>query len=136
MKEITSIHHIGIRVAQLGASRDFYEKLGFTFIAGPVGPEPVAIMSHPSGITINLILNATPDKIENILMDTPQKPAGYTHMALEVTDLEVIRSQLDELDIAITGGPIVLSDGASFIFVRDPDRNVIEFHKPGRDNKP
>ena len=38
-------------------TRENYEKLGFEFIAGPVGPEPVAIMEHPSGININFILN-------------------------------------------------------------------------------
>ena len=62
MKEITRINHIGIRVAKLDASRAFYEKLGFEFIIGPVGPEPVAIMEHPSGVNINFILNANAGK--------------------------------------------------------------------------
>ena len=58
MKEIIRINHLGIRVKDLTISRTFYEKLGFVFIVGPVGPEPVAIMEHPSGININFILNA------------------------------------------------------------------------------
>ena len=57
MKEITRINHLGLRVKDLDVSRDFYEKLGFIFLAGPVGPEPVAIMEHPSGVNINFILN-------------------------------------------------------------------------------
>ncbi|MEE2732113.1 MAG: VOC family protein [Pseudomonadota bacterium] len=130
MKEITGINHVGIRVSDLEASRAFYEKLGFEFIMGPVGPEPVAVMLHPSGVNVNFILNAKPEKKENILMDVPIKHTGYTHMALEVTDLDSVRSQLKELDIPITGGPIVLPDGATFIFVRDPDSNVIELHLP------
>lgn len=64
MKEITRINHVGIRVASLEASRKFYEKLGFEFIAGPLGPEPVAIMEHPTGININFILNTNSDKTE------------------------------------------------------------------------
>ncbi|GAB3102911.1 VOC family protein [Aestuariicella hydrocarbonica] len=132
MKEITRINHIGIRVANLEASRKFYEKLGFEFIAGPIGPEPVAIMEHPSGININFILNTNSDKSENVLMDIPVKHSGYTHMALEVTSLETVEDQLEHHGIEITDGPIVLPDGAAFIFVRDPDRNVIEFHKPGK----
>lgn len=130
MKEITRINHIGIRVSQLDASREFYEKIGFEFIVGPVGPEPVAIMEHPSGININFILNAKPDKKENVLMDRSVKHTGYTHMALEVTDLEAVTSQLESKGIPITGGPITLPDGARFIFIRDPDSNVIELHKP------
>ena len=133
MKEITRINHVGIRVANLEASREFYAKLGFEFIAGPVGPEPVAIMEHPTGININFILNASPDCRVNLLMDVPEKHPGYTHMALEVTDIESVKSHLAELNIAISGGPVLLPNGATFIFVRDPDGNVIEFHQPGSD---
>jgi len=130
MKEITGINHIGIRVANLEASREFYEKIGFEFIVGPVGPEPVAIMEHPSGININFILNAHTKEKENVLMDIPVKHTGYTHMALEILDLESVIAQLECKNITITEGPISLPDGATFIFVRDPDSNVIEFHRP------
>ncbi|ROS05578.1 lactoylglutathione lyase [Sinobacterium caligoides] len=129
MKEITRINHIGIRVSDLETSREFYEKIGFEFIVGPVGPEPVAVMEHPSGININFILNANQADLENVLMDTPVKHTGYTHMALEITDIDSVKSQLESKNIPITGGPITLPDGATFIFVRDPDSNVIEFHK-------
>ncbi|MFK8050828.1 MAG: VOC family protein [Halioglobus sp.] len=50
MNEITGINHVGLRVKDLEVSRRFYEQLGFEFIVGPVGPEPVAIVEHPSGI--------------------------------------------------------------------------------------
>ena len=69
MKEITRINHLGVRVKNMDVSRDFYEKLGFEFIAGPLGPEPVAVMEHPSGVNINFILNARSDCDENVLMD-------------------------------------------------------------------
>ena len=130
MKEITRLNHIGIRVSDLDKSREFYEKIGFEFIVGPIGPEPVAIMEHPSGININFILNANKESVENVLMDIPLKHTGYTHMALEITNLESVKSQLESKNIPITGGTITLPDGATFIFVRDPDSNVIEFHKP------
>ena len=78
MKEITGINHLGLRVKDLDTSRAFYEMLGFIFIAGPVGPEPVAIMEHPSGVNINFFLNADPKCNENILMDAPVKNTGYT----------------------------------------------------------
>ncbi|MFT5350024.1 MAG: lactoylglutathione lyase [Gammaproteobacteria bacterium] len=29
----------------------------------------------------------------------------------------------------ITEGPITIPDGSMLIFIRDPDENVIEFHK-------
>lgn len=131
MKEITRINHVGIRVFDLDASKEFYECLGFEFIAGPIGPEPVAIMEHPSGININFILNANSNDEQNVLMDIPIKHTGYTHIALEVSDLDSVVATLNDKGIELTGGPITLPDGATFIFVRDPDKNVIEFHKPG-----
>jgi len=59
MEQITRLNHVGLRVRDMNVARKFYEKLGFQFLAGPVGPEPVAIVEHPSGVNINLILNAS-----------------------------------------------------------------------------
>jgi lactoylglutathione lyase len=129
VKEITRINHVGLRVRDLAITRAFYESLGFRFIAGPVGPEPVAIIEHDSGVNINLILNASDDASElNVLMDEGVKHTGFTHIALEVTDTEAVERQLGELGISITEH--VEFDEAKFFFIRDPDGNVIEFHKP------
>ena len=95
MKQIIGINHVGLRVRSLDVARAFYEQLGFEFIVGPIGPEPVAVMMHPSGVNINFILNASPDASEsNVLMDVPEKHTGYTHIALEVDDLEAVQHQL------------------------------------------
>ncbi len=130
MKQITGINHIGLRVRSLETARTFYEKLGFEFIVGPIGPEPVAVMEHPYGININFILNTTSDaSARNVLMDLPEKHTGYTHIALEIDDLEAVRQQLAALKITINE-TVELPDGAVLVFVRDPDGNVIELHKP------
>ena len=129
MKEISGINHVGIRVTDLDRAREFYEKLGFEFIVGPIGPEPVAIMEHPSGVNINFILNADSGITENILMDIPERHPGYTHMALNVTNIKAIETSIRNLSIEITEGPITLPDGGVMLFIRDQDRNVIEFHQ-------
>ncbi len=129
MKEIVGINHLGIRVTNLEQSRKFYEQLGFVFLVGPVGPEPVAIMEHPSGVNINFILNANSGITENILMDVTEKHPGYTHMALDVTDIHAIEVKLNKLGINITGGPTTLPNGGVMLFIRDQDYNVIEFHQ-------
>jgi lactoylglutathione lyase len=128
MKEITRINHVGLRVKNLDITRIFYEKLGFIFLVGPVGPEPVAIMEHPSGVNINFILNATISATENILVDIPTKHTGYTHVALEVTSAKSALKKIGALGIVITER--VEYEGAHFFFIRDPDDNVIEFHQP------
>ena len=129
MNQITRINHVGLRVRDLDTAREFYEKLGFQFIAGPIGPEPVAIMKHPSGVVINFILNADSGVTDNVLMDIPQKHPGYTHIALDVSDIDAIETQLNNLGIRITEGPITLPDGGVMLFIRDQDNNVIGFHK-------
>ncbi len=130
MKQILKINHVGLRVRSLEAAREFYEKLGFEFIAGPIGPEPVAIMEHPSGININFILNASEDSPQvNLLMDIAAKHTGYTHLALEVDDLQALEREINAAGIAITE-TVSLPSGAEFFFVRDPDDNVLEFHRP------
>lgn len=130
MEEITRINHVGLRVKDLHTSRQFYEKLGFKFLVGPVGPEPVAIMEHPSGVNINFILNSTDKTPSNVLMDILDKHTGYTHIALEITNSDVVEEQLLNLGIDITEK--VEFEGARFFFIRDPDENVIEFHEPAQ----
>ncbi|MBT5495706.1 MAG: VOC family protein [Alphaproteobacteria bacterium] len=131
MKEITRINHVGLRIRDLERSRAFYEVLGFEFIVGPIGPEPVAVMEHPSGVNINFILNAGDDaSADNILMDVSAKHTGYTHIALEISDRVSVKQQLTKAGVSITE-TVELLDGAVFFFIRDPDGNVIEFHQPG-----
>ena len=82
------------------AKNDLCEKLGFEFIAGPIGPEPVAIMEHPSGVNINFILNTSDNAVsDNILMDYSEKHAGFTHIALEITDPDQVEKHLESLGI-------------------------------------
>lgn len=130
MEQITRINHVGLRVRSLDVTRAFYEKLGFEFIVGPIGPEPVAVMEHPSGININFILNASSDAADgNLLMDVTEKHTGFTHIALEISDVSAVQRQLADHGFSITE-TVELPEGAVFFFIRDPDGNVIEFHKP------
>jgi lactoylglutathione lyase len=128
---ITGLAHIGIRVHDLERSLRFYERLGFTKTAGPIGPEPVAILDHPSGLEVNLILNAPKPNEPNVLMDVPDKHPGITHFALLCPDILAAKAQLEDAGIPLSGGPIRFSPTAQAIFVRDPDGNVIELHQRG-----
>ncbi len=68
--------------------------------------------------------------MQNILMDVPEKHPGYTHLALHVKDIKSIEAKLNGLGVKISGGPITLPEGGVMLFIRDRDRNVIEFHQP------
>ena len=132
MLEIRSVNHIGIRVSEKKTSIDFYAVLGFELL-NDVGFEqghPV-IMKHPCGVVINLLGPATASGDTNILMDVNEKHTGITHVALTVSSIDHARSFAADNDIAITGS---FSFGnMSAIFIRDPDRNVIELDAYGED---
>lgn len=125
MLNIESVNHIGIRIRDKTRSVAFYELLGFEFgaDAGFEDGHPI-IMRHPSGVVLNLLGPANTNGDSNILMDVDEKHTGITHVALTVSSLDHAKNFMSENDINITGS---FSFGnMSAIFVRDPDRNVIE----------
>ena len=124
---ITGFSHVGIRVHDMDSSVAFYGHLGFEYVLGPVGPEPVAIVRHPAGIELNFILNASPEATVNVLMDAPVKHPGFTHVALSVKDLDEARAYLADNGIALSG-QMTFPTGDRAIFVRDPDGNTIELN--------
>ncbi len=123
---IKQVDHIGIRVADLDRAMAFYGVLGFELVHRSSN-DAVVIVKNGQGIEINLIYNANDDNDgKNILMDVGVKYAGYTHMALGVDSIRRTMDILAANDIAITQGPVVMREGHVAVFVRDPDRNVIE----------
>jgi lactoylglutathione lyase len=126
---VRRIDHVGVRVADAARSEAFYAKLGFEAVWRG-GPEPVVILRNAAGVEINLIVNADPAHDgHNALMDAPPKRAGWTHVALGIDDVDRAVEALAALGVELSGGPVRLGDGRS-IFVRDPDRNVIELRGP------
>jgi lactoylglutathione lyase len=105
--------------------------LGFELTGGPFGTEPVAILSHPSGVEINLIINANAGPDHNVLMDEATKHAGFTHVALACRDITAAQAELERAGVQLSGGPVTFPGGHRAIFLRDPDRNVIELNQPG-----
>jgi len=126
---ISAVSHVGIRVLDADRSEAFYEKLGFRVVARH-GRDSVVILTNDAGVEINLIVNAVPDHDgTNVLMDDNlPKRAGYTHVAFAVDSIDETVKKLGELGIAISGGPERLGPGIS-LFVRDPDRNVLELRQ-------
>ena len=130
MIEISNFDHIDIRISDRDKTVAFYELLGFELIAdGGFDQGHPLVMLHPSGININLLGPATSKSSENILMDEKPKYPGITHLAVKVKDADATETFVSANDIAITGRREFR--GTKTIFIRDPDRNVLELVGPG-----
>jgi len=131
---IERVDHIGIRVRDLDRALNFYRALGFSLLHR-AEDDDVAIIRNENSVELNLIFNANAgDPAANVLMDAPEKYPRYTHMALRVASIPATIAALKANDIAITQGPVSFGDsGQVSVFVRDPDRNVIELR--GRDQE-
>ena len=124
---IERVDHVGIRVTEVERAKKFYDALGFK-LKYEVPYDAVVIIENDAGVEINLITNGVDtDDGGNILMDIPSKYSGYTHIALHVSSLRDCIQTLNDNDIEITQGPVQFGDDdKASVFVRDPDRTVIE----------
>jgi len=126
MIAIEKVDHLGIRITDRSRALAFYAMLGFR-VEHEVEFDAVIIIKNAAEVELNLIVNGV-DKTggKNILMDVPDKHPGLTHVAFRVADIKAVIASLRENDIKITQGPVTFGDGHVSVFVRDPDRNVIE----------
>jgi len=130
MLDFRNIDHIGIRISDRNRSVAFYEMLGFELIAdGGFDQGHPLVMVHPSGINFNLLGPANARQGSNVLMDEDAKYPGITHVAMKVASAEETEAFVTAKGIAITGRRDFR--GTKTIFIRDPDRNVLELVGPG-----
>ncbi|MGH8522676.1 MAG: VOC family protein [Gammaproteobacteria bacterium] len=127
---IRGYDHVGIRVSNRAEALHFYGRLGFALTAE--FPEFSACeLRTQTGVYLNLIFNAVqrPGR-KNVLLDEPIKLPGTTHPCFAVDDLDALARWFEHQSIAITEGPKTL-DRRTFLFIRDPDGNVLEFGQAG-----
>jgi lactoylglutathione lyase len=130
---VDAVDHIGIRVRDLDLALAFYRLLGFE-LRRRASNDAVVVVKNEAGVEINLIYNANAGAERgNILMDVVEKYPGYTHVALRVRSIPDTLAVLGAHQVAITQGPVTFGDGGVSVFIRDPDRNVIELRGRGQD---
>lgn len=112
---------ISLNVKDLGASKTFYEKLGFSDMGGD-SSQGWVIMKN--GLTVIGLFQGMFD--ENILTFNP----GWDQSANPVasfTDVREIQERLDANGVELTARADPSSSGPAHIVLADPDGNVIMF---------
>ena len=125
MLGIEKVDHVGIRVSDKARSIGFYEGLGFETLLdiGFDQGHPI-IMQHPSGVVLNLLGPSNTASNQNILMDVDEKYPGITHVSFKVASMDEAKRFLNHRGIPLSGE--FTFKGMHAVFIRDPDRNVIE----------
>lgn len=92
--------HLLLTVSNMGASLEFYAKLGFIPIRFSSN---VHILSNSVGFELHLAPCRRPvDEAKNLLMDFPsEKYPGHTHFACPVPSVPAIRTYLDSVGISL-----------------------------------
>jgi catechol 2,3-dioxygenase-like lactoylglutathione lyase family enzyme len=126
-----TLDHVGIRVTDLDTAERFYAKLGFLRDPEEFAPAVRACgLVHANGLRIHLIYNGEAAQEGNVLLDAAVKRPGYTHAAFIIESMDDLVAWTEREGITITEGPVVMGHGRrSVCFIRDPDRNVIEFNQ-------
>ena len=134
MIEVEKVDHVGVRVADADRAIAIYNLLGFE-VHHRSSLDTVIIIRNAVDVELNLICNANnANDDKNILMDVGDKFPGLTHLALRVASIKATIETLNANDIPITQGPVAFEAGGHVsVFVRDPDRNVLELRGRAED---
>jgi len=113
--EVTGYNHVGIVVKDLEKCKRLYEGvLGLKPIERPPFNFPGAWYQVGSNLQLHLMV-----------LDE-EIPLTSHHFALEVKDFERAVAHLKAEGIEIMDGPGKRPDGSDFLFLRDPDGNLVE----------
>jgi catechol 2,3-dioxygenase-like lactoylglutathione lyase family enzyme len=137
---IKGMNHVGISVADLERSIEFYKDMLGLKLAGPIVPfagtlfEQVMALDDPQG-RIGFMSNGSL-QIELFEFRHP-KPApkdpnysvadrGISHFCVEVTDLEALYERLSAAGVRFHCPVLKFPSGIQATYGRDPDGNVFE----------
>ena len=141
---IKGIHHISIVVPDLEKGLKFYtEVLGFELlwrstaddrnelynqIIGLSGIEAEVAMMSAGGVQVELWQYHKPQGKAGVLLPCDQ---GYTHIALDVTDIDAEYQRLIDAGMTFHGPPVEFSPGTFAVYGKDPFGNYIEILQTG-----
>ena len=136
------VHHIAISVPCLGDAKSFYvDKLGFLLTDEthfPPSEEADKVMELKTAECDVIMVKAGNLFLEIFEFQTPEpktqgrRPVsdhGYTHLALEVEDIQTAYNYLEAAGVQWHHEPVSAGEGYMMTYGRDPFGNVIEIQQ-------
>ncbi|CAG0933791.1 lactoylglutathione lyase [Thermoflexales bacterium] len=117
--------HVALPVSDMDEAIKFYvEKLGLPLLSREVDPvqqEEFTFLALEGGNLELLKSLAHP-------FEKPQlKPPYCPHLALATEDMTATLKLIEEQHLPIVTGPLKIEDKVTWLYIADPDNNVIEF---------
>jgi lactoylglutathione lyase len=117
--------HTAFRVSDLDAAIRFYtESLGLRLVSRAINPEEheaYAFLELEGG---NLELIQT---LNAPFVPRPPEPPYCPHLAFEVEDMAEALAKIKAKGIEVLKGPLEIRGEEKWLYIRDPDNNVIEY---------
>lgn len=140
---IKGVHHVNIAVEDIELMKDFYrEALGFTeMVALEWGPDDIAciitgVKRSSAKVAMLQCENLIVELIQYVKPETQigdqSEPfiRGYTHICLEVTDIDAEYDRLSSHGMTFHAPPPAREDREfRAIYGRDPEGNIIELQE-------
>ncbi|MCB0018790.1 MAG: VOC family protein [Anaerolineales bacterium] len=133
MIEIGRLHHCTIVVRDLAASRQFYvDVLGMEQVQRPQTFDFPGQWFRKNGYEIHTLHDSFSQQLAG---DPPRSPANEVpnnrHICFSILNVDAALAGLAANNIPIAAGPRDRGDGATQIYIYDPDGHLIELvHEP------
>lgn len=127
---MAKLDHVAFEVTDMDEALDFYVgklKLPLMFDkVDDIHHERFAFLEIEGG---NLELLQVLDEDNQPIPATPNeiRPSNCPHLALVTGDMAQLLAELEEQQIPVVKGPLEIPETVRWIYVHDPDNNVIEF---------
>ncbi len=122
---MTRLDHVAVPVSDMDAAIAFYrDKLGLKLLSREIDPkeqEEFAFFEMDGGRLELLKSLAQPHRRPDIL------PPYCPHVALRTDDMAATVRMIEERQLRLIKGPLILDGQATWLYVADPDNNIIEF---------
>jgi len=146
---IERLMHVAVSTADLDRAVQFWSHLGFHEVKRWDWPRGVSVINTFLGVEDSAaraaLLEGHGSGIELFEFSAPEQPGsddrsihrhGYTHVCLQVDDLDAELERLGTVGFRTSGPPTDTPDGRRMIYGQDPDGNTIELVQPAEPSTP